>query len=61
LVGDIVTDDMIESVETMVEGVVALCDCDHDATGGIHVSQDLIAALGATVMTLDGSRPMSER
>jgi NAD(P)-dependent dehydrogenase (short-subunit alcohol dehydrogenase family) len=57
LVGDIVTDDMIEPMETMVESVVALCDCPAERTGGIHVSLDLIDELGITVMTLDGARP----
>ncbi|MEX2254714.1 MAG: SDR family NAD(P)-dependent oxidoreductase [Acidimicrobiia bacterium] len=57
LVGDIVTDDMVEPMETMVEGVTALCDCEPDRTGGVHVSLDLIAELGATTMTLDGTRP----
>jgi citronellol/citronellal dehydrogenase len=54
LVGDIVTDSMIEPMETMVESVVALCDCPAELTGGIHVSLDLVAQLGLTVMTLDG-------
>jgi NAD(P)-dependent dehydrogenase (short-subunit alcohol dehydrogenase family) len=56
LVGDIVTDDLIESMEEMVEGVVALCDCPPDRTGRIHVSLDLVAELGIDVRTLDGSR-----
>jgi citronellol/citronellal dehydrogenase len=57
LVGDIVTDDLIEPMETMVEGVVTLCDCPPERTGRIHVSLDLVAELGLTVMTLDGTRP----
>jgi NAD(P)-dependent dehydrogenase (short-subunit alcohol dehydrogenase family) len=57
LVGDIVTDDLIEPMETMVESVVALCDCPRERTGGIHVSLDLIAELDVPVMTLDGTRP----
>ena len=57
LVGDIVTDDLIEPMETMVEGVVALCDCPPERTGAVHVSLDLVAELGVTVMTLDGMRP----
>jgi citronellol/citronellal dehydrogenase len=55
LVGDIVTDEMIESMEEMVEGAVALCDCEAVLTGGVHVSLDLIDELALTVMTLDGS------
>jgi NAD(P)-dependent dehydrogenase (short-subunit alcohol dehydrogenase family) len=57
LVGDIVTDDLIEPMETMVESVVALCDCAEDRTGQVHVSLDLVDELGLTVMTLDGARP----
>jgi NAD(P)-dependent dehydrogenase (short-subunit alcohol dehydrogenase family) len=56
LVGDIVTDDLIESMESMVEAVVALCDCPPERTGQVHVSLDLVAELGLEVMTLDGSR-----
>ena len=56
LVGDIVTDDLIESMEAMVEAVVALCDCPPERTGHVHVSLDLVADLGLQVMTLDGSR-----
>jgi citronellol/citronellal dehydrogenase len=57
LVGDIVTDDLIESMEAMVEAVVALCDCPPERTGQVHVSLDLVAELELQVMTLDGSRP----
>ena len=57
LVGDIVTEDLIESMEAMVEAVVALCDCPPERTGKLHVSLDLVDELGLEVMTLDGSRP----
>jgi len=57
LVGDIVTDDQIEPMEAMVEGVAALCACPPERTGMVHVSLDLIDELGLTVMTLDGARP----
>jgi citronellol/citronellal dehydrogenase len=57
LIGDIVTDDMVESMESMVEGTLALCDCGPDTTGHIAVSTELIDQLGLTVMTLDGSAP----
>jgi citronellol/citronellal dehydrogenase len=57
LVGHIVRDDQIESMEEMVEGVLALCDCPADMTGGIRVSLDLIAELGLTARNLDGSAP----
>src|SRR5438445_607139 len=45
LVGDRLRPDMIEPMETMVEAVLALCDCPVERTGGIHVSLDLIAEL----------------
>ena len=57
LVGNIVKDEQIESMEAMVESIVALCDCDADRTGRVHVSLDLLDELGITVMTLDGSAP----
>jgi NAD(P)-dependent dehydrogenase (short-subunit alcohol dehydrogenase family) len=57
LMGGTLSDDLIESMEAMVEGTLVLCDCAPDWTGGVHVSLDLLDALGRTVMTLDGSRP----
>ena len=57
LVGGTLSDELIESMEAMVEGALVLCDCPADWTGGVHVSLDLLDALGRTVMTLDGSRP----
>jgi NAD(P)-dependent dehydrogenase (short-subunit alcohol dehydrogenase family) len=57
LVGDILTDDQIESLEAMTEAVVALCDCPADLTGRVCVSLDLIAELGLTVYDLDGATP----
>ena len=57
LVGGKVTDDMIESMEAMVEATVALCCCDADRTGKVHVSLDLNDELGLTVMKLDASGP----
>jgi len=59
LVGDIVTDDLIESMESMVEATIALCQCEPDRTGEVVVSTELIRELGLTVMTLDGSAPAS--
>lgn len=56
LVGGSVRDDQIESLEGMVEAIVALCDCGPDRTGGILESLRLLEELGTTVMTLDGSR-----
>ena len=55
LLGTPLSDDQVESIEEMVEAVVALCDCPQDRTGGAHVSLDLLAELGLTVHELDGS------
>src|SRR5262245_4660104 len=57
LIGGTVSDELIESMEAMVEGTLVLCDCPPDWTGGVHVSLDLLDELGVRVMTLDGSRP----
>jgi len=53
LVGGTLRPDQIESMEEMVEAVVALCDCPEDVTGRITVSLDLIADWGLTVHGLD--------
>jgi citronellol/citronellal dehydrogenase len=55
LVGSTLRPDQIETMEEMVEGVMALCDCSPDVTGRIAVSLDLIAAWGLDVRNLDGS------
>src|SRR5436190_3329048 len=47
--------DLLESMEDMVEAVVALCACPEDVTGRIAVSLDLIAEWGLTVHNLDGT------
>jgi NAD(P)-dependent dehydrogenase (short-subunit alcohol dehydrogenase family) len=57
LVGDIVKEDQIESMEAMVEATIALCDCPPEHTGRVEVSLDVLDRLGITVMTLDGARP----
>jgi citronellol/citronellal dehydrogenase len=46
--------DQVESLEEMVEAVVALCDCPADVTGRALVSLDVIADGGLTVRGLDG-------
>ena len=51
--------DQVESMEQMVEAVVALCDCPQEWTGATHVSLDLLAELGLTARELDGSSPVS--
>ena len=55
LVGATLRSDQVESVEEMVEAVVALCACPEDVTGQTHVSLDLIADWGLEVRALDGS------
>lgn len=57
MVGDLLRDhpELVESMEEMVEAVVALCSCGPDVTGRIAVSLDLIAELGLTVSNLDGT------
>jgi citronellol/citronellal dehydrogenase len=57
LVGGIVDTSGWESMEQMVEGVLALCDCAQDVTGGVHVSTEVVLRLGRTVRGLDG-RPL---
>jgi citronellol/citronellal dehydrogenase len=57
LVGGMVRDDQIESMEAMVEAIIALCECDEARTGNVFSSLDLLDELGTTVMTLDGARP----
>ncbi len=55
LVGDKLRADQIESMEHMVEAVVALCDCPPDATGHTWISGDLVTEWGLDVRALDGS------
>ncbi|HEX4019194.1 MAG TPA: SDR family NAD(P)-dependent oxidoreductase [Frankiaceae bacterium] len=55
LVGGTLKPEQIESMEEMVEGVMAICDCPADFTGRITVSLDLIADGKLTVHNLDGS------
>ncbi|HVM64483.1 MAG TPA: SDR family NAD(P)-dependent oxidoreductase [Acidimicrobiales bacterium] len=57
LVGGTLTDDQIESMEAMVESVLALCDCPPERTGQVFVSLDLLDELSAPVMCLDGRTP----
>jgi NAD(P)-dependent dehydrogenase (short-subunit alcohol dehydrogenase family) len=56
LVGSKLRPDQIESLEAMVEAVVALCDCGEDVTGQTFVSLDLIEQWGLVVHSLDGTR-----
>lgn len=54
LVGGLVSDDQIESMEEMVEAVLWCSDCPPDRTGEVLVSLDLVAAESLTVRSLDG-------
>ena len=45
LIGGTISEDLIESMEAMVEGALVLCDCPPDWTGGVHVSLDLLDTL----------------
>jgi citronellol/citronellal dehydrogenase len=55
LVGETLRPDQIESLEEMVEAVVALCDCPAEVTGRVTVSLDLLADWALTVHELDGT------
>jgi NAD(P)-dependent dehydrogenase (short-subunit alcohol dehydrogenase family) len=57
LASHVLTDDLLESLEAMVEGTLALCDCEPERTGKVYASLDLLDELGRTVMTLDGLAP----
>jgi citronellol/citronellal dehydrogenase len=54
LPGDLLGADAIESIEDIVEAVVAFCDCPEDVTGRVVVSLELIADWGLIVHGLDG-------
>ncbi|MFP1153609.1 SDR family NAD(P)-dependent oxidoreductase [Mycobacterium sherrisii] len=54
LVGDTVKSEQLESLEQMVEAVVALCDCPESVTGQVHVSLDVIHEWKLSVHSLDG-------
>jgi citronellol/citronellal dehydrogenase len=46
LVGDVLRPDQVEPIETMVEAALALCRCEPERTGLVHVSLDLLEELG---------------
>ncbi len=58
VVGNRLRDDQIESMEEMVEAVVALADCPPELTGRNCVSLDLLDELQLAVHALDGT-PLS--
>jgi citronellol/citronellal dehydrogenase len=47
--------DQVESMEQMVEAILALCDCPPERSGRTHVSLDLLAELSLSVHSLDGT------
>ena len=50
-----IPDEAFESMEAMVESIIALCECDADTTGRIVNSIQLLDELKRPVMELDGS------
>ncbi|MDF1604728.1 SDR family NAD(P)-dependent oxidoreductase [Nocardioides sp. YIM 152315] len=54
LVGDKIDTSVMESMEEMVEGTLALCRCPADVTGEVTVSLDLIERWALDVRGLDG-------
>jgi NAD(P)-dependent dehydrogenase (short-subunit alcohol dehydrogenase family) len=54
LAGASLRPDQIESLEEMVEAVVALCACGEDVTGQTFVSLDLLEGWGLAARALDG-------
>ena len=50
-----IPEELIESMEAMVEATVLLCCCDADRTGRVEVSLDLLDELARPVRTLDAS------
>ena len=54
LIGDQLPAELFESVEDIVEAVVALCDCPADITGRVFSSLALMDERGLSVRGLDG-------
>ena len=57
IVGAMLSEDQIESMEAMCEAVLWLCDCGPDHTGRIESSLDLLEREGTTVMNLQATAP----
>ena len=57
IVGARLRPDQVESMEAMVEGLIALCDCGPDHTGHVEDSLGIIQRLGLVVQHLDASGP----
>jgi NAD(P)-dependent dehydrogenase (short-subunit alcohol dehydrogenase family) len=51
---DAIPEDMIESMEAMVEAILSLATCEADRSGHTYESLALLDELGRTVMALDG-------
>src|SRR4051812_9698207 len=60
LVGDRVRADQIESMEAMVEAIVALADCPAGHAGRNDISLDVIDELQLAVHALDGTLPSAD-
>jgi citronellol/citronellal dehydrogenase len=58
LIGSPLSEGQVETMEEMVEAVLALCDCPPERSGYVHVSLDLLDELGVPVLGLDG-RPLA--
>ena len=43
LVGDLLRPDQMEPMESIVEAVLRLCECEPERTGQVYVSLDLLA------------------
>jgi citronellol/citronellal dehydrogenase len=54
ILGNQLPAELFESVEEIVEAVVALCDCPADVTGRVFFSLDLIDEWGLSVRGLNG-------
>ena len=54
MVGESIDADRFESLEEMVEAVVALCDCGPEVTARSFVSLELLEQWGVVVQGLDG-------
>ena len=57
LVGGMLRDDQIESMEAMVEAILFVCDCEADYTGRLNRSLEVLDDNNITVMNLDGETP----
>ena len=47
LVGDVLRPEQVEPMESIVEAILVLCECEPERTAKVYVSLDLLAELGA--------------